>query len=109
MNNIFLFFKNQFLFFAVNPFWKKWPILVIIAVSIAINIFIWYEYLKHYREIVNLTPMGYASAVLLLDIILADISYPRKDIAAYFLVGTGLLIQLFFLYYLKIASLQGAY
>jgi len=83
--------------------------LTVLTVTVILNGFIWYEYIARFNMMVNLTPIGYATAVLILNLFLANISYPKQNLLSFILLGTALLIQIFFIFFLKITFLAGAY
>jgi hypothetical protein len=109
MKNIIPFISKQLKYFLINPFWKDWIVLIIIIVTLIINILIWYLYLHSYRQFINLTPIAYSSGVFLLNTILAVITYPKEKIVSFILLGTGLLIQTFIIFFLKIAIFSGTF
>ena len=59
--------------------------LIILVPSILLNIIIWYLYLSYYKNIVSNTSV-YSSSVLILNIFLADIVYPKKNLVSFVLI-----------------------
>jgi len=100
---------HQIKYFIFNPFWTSWISLTVLAITVILNGFIWYEYIAKFHMMINLTPIGYTSAVLILNLFLANISYPKQNLLSFILLGTALLIQIFFIFFLKITFLAGAY
>jgi hypothetical protein len=92
-----------------NPIWKRWPLLIILAIGIILDAVAWYWYLSYYKNIINLTPILFAGAALALNFVLSVIIYPKKDILAFLLLVTAILIQIFIIFYMKIAYLSGAF
>lgn len=82
---------------------------MVIIISLLIDALVWYLYLTKYNQILHLTPIGYASGVLILNIFLAAVIYPKQQMISYILLGTSLLIQVYILFLLKITSYLGAY
>jgi hypothetical protein len=109
MKKILSFLLPQLKYFIINPFWWSYKILIIIIPSIIMNGLIWYLYLSNYKNFVSNTSVIYSSAVLVLNIFLANTIFPKQNLATYILLGTGFLIQIFIIYYLKIAYLSGAF
>ena len=109
MSHFLSFIKKQLKYFFINPFWKDRIIWVILAITIILNVVIWYKYIKYEKTIIDLLPIVYSTAIFILNLFLSIISYPKKDLIAYVLMGAGLLIQIFFLYYLAIIKLAGVF
>lgn len=101
MKKILSYILAQLKYFFLNPFWTSWIILVIIVLGLGLNGYIWYFYLVRMQALTGLTPVGYASGVLLLNIFLADISYQRQVILSWILLSTAVLIQIIFIVFLK--------
>lgn len=85
------------------------PILGIIIVSLILNALIWFFYLTKYREIVNITPIFYSSAVLVLNLSLGNIVFQKQPLMTYLLLGTGILIQIFIFYFLLLNNIVGVF
>lgn len=94
---------GQLKYFFVNPFWITFSVLVILAVSFIADGLIWYLYWGKYREIINIIPIGFSSSVLILNLFLANITFPKEKLISYILLSTGLMIQLFILFFLLIS------
>lgn len=107
MKKILSYIVKQLKYFFVNSFWLTWPVIVIIAISILIDAIVWYEYVNKYRDFVNITPIAYSSAVLILNIMLANILFPKEKVMSYILLGSGFLIQIFILFFLKLSIMTG--
>jgi len=107
MKKTFSYLFSQFKYFIINPFWKEIPILILIFVPFILNGLIWFLFLTRYREILDFSPIIYSSAVLILNLILANMIYRKKSFFAYVFLCVGLLIQLFFLFFLQMSSLTG--
>ena len=100
---------KQLKFFIINPFWTKVPILGIIIISLVINGLIWFFYLTKYREMVNITPIYYSSAVLILNLLLGNIIFQKQPLMTYLFLGTSVLIQIFILYFLLLNNVLGGF
>lgn len=74
---------------------------MVIILGLALNSYIWYFYLVKLQSMAGLTPVGFASGVLILNIFLADISFPKQIILSWILLSTALLIQIIFLVFIK--------
>ena len=74
---------------------------MVIILGLLSNGYIWYFYLVKIHSFAELTPVGYASGVLLLNIFLADISFPKQIMLSWILLSIALLIQIIFLVFLK--------
>ncbi|OGD56956.1 hypothetical protein A2V71_03140 [Candidatus Berkelbacteria bacterium RBG_13_40_8] len=109
MKKILNFCFKQLKFFIFNPFWKTWVILAILIVTAILNSWIWYSYITKFYILVNPTPIGYSSAVFVLNLILANIIFPKHQLVSYILVGVGLLIQAFILVFLQMSIFSGAF
>lgn len=109
MKKILSYILKQLRYFFINPFWVKWQVLVILVISVLTNGLIWYLYLSSYKSYVNLTPIIYSLGVLILNLFIANLVYPKKEIVAYILISLGLIIQFIILIYLKIALMSGAF
>lgn len=101
MNKFLSFCKIQLKYFFLNPFWTKWAVWAISAAALAGNGFVWYFYLAKFSNLIELTPVVYSSAVLGLNLFLADIIFPKEPLASYSLLGVAVLIQLLFLVFLR--------
>lgn len=100
---------SQLKYFFINPFWISWQILIVVILALALNGWTWDLYLTKYKEMINVTPVIYASAVILLNLFLAAIYYPKEKIVSWILIGIGLLIQLFIIFFIKMSVFSGAY
>jgi hypothetical protein len=109
MHKVYNYIILQIKYFFINHFWRTLVVLAIIIVSIILNGIIWYKYLSFYKMIVSSTPVIFSSSVLILNIFLADIIFPKRELAAYILLLSSLVIQIFILYYFKIAYFSGAF
>ncbi len=109
MKKIFHYLFSQLKFFILNPFWKTWVILVIVTATVILNVLIWYSYVTKFHVLVNLTPIGYSSAVFLLNLILADIVFSKSQLVSFILVGIGLLIQVLIIVFLQMSLFSGAF
>jgi len=109
MKKIIKFILPQLKYFFLNPFWTSWINIVILVISLALNGLIWYLYLGKYHEIINLTPIGYSSGVLLLNLFLAAVIYPKQKMISFIFLGTSLLIEIFILFLIKISFYLGAF
>jgi len=85
--------------FLINPFWKSYQIIIAVGLSLAINGFLWYIY--ELRIKVNLVPFFFATTIVILNLILGNYLYPREKLASFFLIFTGLFIQILMLIYLR--------
>jgi len=109
VKKILSFLWQQSKYFIINPFWTSWICLTIIGLSAILNGLIWYLYLTKFHIIVNLTPIGYSSAVIILNLILANIVFQKQSLISYILLVVALLIQVFMIFFLKIAVFAGAF
>ena len=89
--------KLQIRYFFINEFWKNIPILAIVVLLLILNWTAWYLYMTKYREVVGITPVLYSSAVLLLNLFLAVITYRKQVVVSYVFLGSATLIQILFL------------
>jgi len=109
MKKILKIILSQLKYFFINPFWLSWQILVVVVLILALNGWTWDLYLTKYKEMMNVTPVIYASAVILLNLFLAAIYYPKEKIVSLILIGIGLLIQLFIIFFIKMSVFSAAY
>lgn len=109
MKKIIKFILPQLKYFFLNPFWTSWIIIVILIISLVLNGLIWYLYLGKYHEVINLTPIGYSSGVLMLNLFLAAIIYPKQRMISFIFLGTNILIQLFTLFLIKVSFYLGVF
>jgi len=91
MRKIFSVAKNIIKSFFINSFWKSWKVLAIIFLSLAINGILWYIYLLKLRQ--NPIPFIFSSGLIGLNLILGNFLWNRQPLASYFLLFTGLLVQ----------------
>jgi hypothetical protein len=85
--------------FFINPFWEKWPIVVGLGLSLAINGILWYIYaikIKH-----NPVPIEYASGLIIINLILANYLYLKEKLASIFLIYSALFIQILMLIFIR--------
>lgn len=109
MKNILKFINQQFRYTIFNPLWKSSAILIILGLSILTNGLIWYFYLTKFRSTVGPVAIYYSSAVILLNLFLALIIYPKQKLVSFVLIGCILLIQAIIFVFLKISSLTGGF
>lgn len=108
MNKIIPYVKAQLKYFFINPFWRQISVVVILIISLLINGSVWFLYLTKMRIFGNITQIGFSSAVLILDLILAGISFPRQQLVSYILISAGLLVQIIFITFLiSLSTLPG--
>ena len=100
---------SQLKYFIVNPFWWSWRVLIVIVPALLMNGWTWQLYLTKYQEMISATPVIYASAVLLLNIFLAAIYYPKEKILSWILIGIGLLTQIFIIFFMRVLIFSGTY
>jgi len=82
-----------------NSFWKSWPVLVIVLISLVLNLILWYIYKIRIR--VNPIPFLFTSGVLGLNIILGNYLWEREKLASFFLISVGLLSQILMLMFIR--------
>lgn len=107
MKKITNYLLNQLKYFFVNQFWTSFPVIIILILSIVLNGIIWFQYIEKYREVINSTPIIYSSAVFILNLFLAAISYPKEKLISWVLISIALLIQVFILFFVKTVFLTG--
>ena len=109
MKKLFITILNQFKHFFLNPFWSSKATLPLMIISVILNGLIWYLYLKRYNALVGVVPIGYSSAVIILNIFLANITYRKEVLASIVLLGVGLSVQLIYLIFLRFFSMSQAF
>ena len=73
------------------------------------NGLIWYLYLKNYKDLIGAVPIGYSSAVILLNIFLANITYKKEFLVSSILISMGLFVQIIYLIFLKFFAMSQAF
>ena len=81
--------------FFLNSFWKSIPILVIIFLSLALNVFLWYIFQTRVKS--NPVPFYFASGIIGLNWILGNYLWEKEKLASYFLISTALFTQVLML------------
>lgn len=77
-----------------------------IIITAILNGLIWFLYIKNYQDLIGITQISYALAVMILNIYLANIVYRRVALASMVLLSTGLIVQIIFLVFLKLFALS---
>jgi len=101
--------KNQIITFIFNPFWRSWGVVVILALSLALNGLVWYTYYQVIHHSLGFTPILYSSGVLLLNLFLANIIYRKEPLASFILMGLSLIIQAFIYIFMRITFLMSGF
>lgn len=76
--------------------------------SVIINLMLWLNFNNNFKLQIS-TPIFFSSGVLILNIFLADIIYPKKEMPAYLLIFAGLIAQIFIFYYIKLIIVSGSF
>lgn len=109
MKKLFATISNQIKHFFLNPFWFSKATLPLIILAVILNGLIWYLYLRHYKSLIGIVPIGYSSAVIVLNIFLANITFRKEVLASIVLLGIGLSVQLIYLIFLKFFAMSQAF
>ncbi len=99
MKKIFSFLWGTVKNFFLNSFWRTWPILLIIVLSLALNAILWYIYELKIKQ--NPLPFFFASGLIILNLILANFLWNKEKLASVFLLSTGLLVQFLMLMFIR--------
>lgn len=86
--------------FFVNPFWRKWPIVIGLGLSILINAILWYIYIIKIKH--NPIPFEYASGLIIINLVLANYLYLKERLASIFLIYTALFIQILMFLFIRL-------
>lgn len=109
------FFQNMKIFkyvwqkikeFILNPFWLNWASILLIVLTLALNGLIWYFWAKYYQDLIGIVPISYSSAVLFLNIFLGNLTYRKETLVTFILLGTGLIIQIVYLIFLRFFAMS---
>ena len=82
---------------------------MIILFSLLTSGAVFYFYFANFKHTVGPIAIYYAGAVLILNLFLAAIVFPRQKFISYILLGAGLLIQIIILVFMKVASMTGGF
>jgi hypothetical protein len=100
---------SQFKYFLINPFWQAKVVWFLICPAVLINGFIWYLYIKFYKDLIGVVPISYSLAVVVLNVFLANIIYRKQTLVSLSLLSSGILIQIIFLIFLKLFAISQAF
>jgi len=109
MKKIFSYFKSQFSYLFINPFWKAWVNIILITITFLVSALLVYLYIFRFRQSAPIMPIIYSVAVFVLNVLLANISYRREPMVSYILLSAGLFVQILFLGYLQISILGAGF
>jgi hypothetical protein len=101
--------KKQLQFFFLNEFWRNFVNLGLIFLSLVSNAAFWYFGLTKFKNLIEWPIFFYAGGVLLLNIVLAVISYKKFPLASYSLLGCMLIVQFFLLILLRFIVISKSY
>gem|GEM_PF-911383 len=92
--------------FFINPYWANWTVILLIFLSVLLNGLLWYIWWKKYQDLVGVVPISYSSAVLILNVFLSNLSYRKEALVNFVLLGTGLLVQIIYLIFLRFFAMS---
>ena len=85
--------------FFVNPFWKSKLNIVILAISLAISAVLWYIYAVRIHSFLNY--FLFASGIIVINTILANMFYNRERILSLILLFVALFSQLLIISFIR--------
>ncbi len=85
--------------FIKNSFWRSWYVLVILVISLALNGVLWYIYMIRIEE--NPIPFIFASGLIGLNLILANLIWEKEKLVSILLISVGLLVQILMLIFIR--------
>lgn len=109
MKKILQYIIQQIKAFIINPFWLNGGAILLIILTLAVNALVWYLWIKKYQDLIGVVPISYSSAVIVLNIFLGNLTYRKETLVTFILLGTGLIIQIIYLIFLRFFAMSQAF